>query len=155
MKNITPAIAQRIRDNKVLCILTTVNKRRTVLFAEEDVMEYQGGMQIESTLIHEFGHVIHGAGFDDSLQKRLTQSFPKESPKLLRRCLDQGDILGNNDWRFVSPRKRAGTGHLKSYDPTQSPVVVQADFIQTAALDCYDKYWTPYWQRLRDKHAEE
>lgn len=303
MKDVTPAIAQRIRDNKVLCILvahneltsdvpqfksgktgkelafynwrqrgflTTVNQRRTVLFAEEDVMEYQGGMQIESILIHEFGHVIHGAGFDDTLQKRLTRtfenakakglwndgraaqrfrrvkskqpvslldalirSFPKESPELLRRCLEHGDILvndktshakvsvtakdkvtivfggkkqcyagknraeyfaegvqcwyntnrtldhdhnhihtrkqlmaydptlarlcqdilGNNDWRFVSPRQRAGTGHLKGYDPTRSPVIVQADFIQTAALDYYDNYWAPYWQRLRDKHA--
>ena len=26
-------------------------------------------------MIHEFGHVIHGAGFDDALQKRLTETF--------------------------------------------------------------------------------
>ena len=35
-------------------------------------MEYEGGMQIESILIHEFGHVIHGPGFDDELKKKWT-----------------------------------------------------------------------------------
>jgi hypothetical protein len=97
MKDLKPPIAQRIRDQKVLCLLvgheeltsdlpefksdktgkeldfynwrqrgflTKVKGRNVVLFAEEDVMEYEGGMQIESILIHEFGHVIHGAGFD-------------------------------------------------------------------------------------------
>ncbi len=106
--------------------------RPTVVFAEEDVLEYEGGMRLESILIHEFGHVIHGAGFDDDLQKRLTGAyeeavakglwmdgraaqrfrrvkskvpvsllgalvgaFPDESPELLRKCLDGGDILVN------------------------------------------------------------
>lgn len=102
MSDIKPAIAQRIRDKKVLCILLghneltsdvpqfksdkvgkeldfynwrqrgfldKINDRYLVLFAEEDVMEYEGGMQIESILIHEFGHVIHGAGFDEELEK--------------------------------------------------------------------------------------
>ena len=41
--------------------LTRVEGRQVVLFAEEDVMEYEGGMQSESILIHEFGHVIQGA----------------------------------------------------------------------------------------------
>jgi hypothetical protein len=302
MSNINPAIAQRIRDRKVLCILlahdeltsdvpqfssdktgrdldfynwrqrgflTSIEGRPVVLFAEEDVMEYEGGMQIESILIHEFGHVIHGAGFDEALQQRLTKTFekakakglwndgraalrfrrikseepvslfdalvkafPGETPGLIRRCLDGGDILvngeattsavkvtgrdkvlivfggekecyagknraeyfaegvqswydtnrtndhdhnrihtrdqlkaydpglaklcqqvlGTSEWRFVSPRMRAGEGHLKGYDPAKSPVVVQADFIQTASLDYYDKYWQPYWQRLRDRY---
>ncbi len=104
--------------------------RPTVVFAEEDVLEYEGGMQLESILIHEFGHVIHGAGFDEDLQKRLTEtfqqakekglwndgraaqrfrrvksdtpvslldalvkSFPDQSPKLIEKCLDCGDIL--------------------------------------------------------------
>lgn len=49
--------------------------RPTVVFAEEDVMEYEGGMQIESILIHEFGHVIQGAGFDKTLQDRLKECF--------------------------------------------------------------------------------
>jgi len=112
--------------------LTYIGSRPTVVFAEEDVMEYEGGMQLESILVHEFGHVVHGAGFDEVLQKRLTsafenvkkkgiwndgraaqryrriknetpvrllvalkESFPHESPKLLRKCLNSGDILVN------------------------------------------------------------
>ena len=55
--------------------LTYIGSRPTVVFAEEDVMEYKGGMQLESILVHEFGHVVHGAGFDDTLQKRLTAAF--------------------------------------------------------------------------------
>ena len=55
--------------------LSSPNGRPTVLFAEEDVMEYDGGMQIESILIHEFGHVIDGAGFDDALHDRLTKTY--------------------------------------------------------------------------------
>ncbi|MGI9240522.1 MAG: hypothetical protein ACR2RV_06955, partial [Verrucomicrobiales bacterium] len=210
--------------------LTKRFNRSIVLFAEEDVLEYEGGMQIESILIHEFGHVIHGAGFDKELQERLTatfqnareqglwmdgraaqrfrrvqsetpvslldaltEAFPDEKPEQLKRYLDGGDILvndqpsnsdvmvtrddrvlivfggekecyahrnrseywaegvqcwyntnrtmdhdhnhihtreqlkdydpmlaelcedvlGSSDWRFVSPRERAGTAHLK------------------------------------------
>ncbi len=55
--------------------------RPVVVFAEEDVLEYEGGMQLESILIHEFGHVIHGAGFDDRLQKRLTQTYEQAKAK--------------------------------------------------------------------------
>ena len=51
--------------------------RPVVVFAEEDLMEYEGGMRLESILIHEFGHVIHGAGFDEDQQKRLTAAFEK------------------------------------------------------------------------------
>ncbi|MCP4814768.1 MAG: hypothetical protein GY888_19850, partial [Planctomycetaceae bacterium] len=165
MKSIKPEIAQRIREQKVLCVLvgyqeftsevpqfksdktgkeldfynwrsrgflTRRDNRPVVLFAEEDVLEYEGGMQLESILIHEFGHVIHGAGFDKALQERLTQtyerakakgiwndgraaqryrrisstkpvslldslvaSFPDQSPALIRKCLDAGDIRVN------------------------------------------------------------
>ena len=114
--------------------LRHIGSRPTVVFAEEDVMEYEGGMQLESILIHEFGHVVHGVGFDEALQKRLTvtfenvkktgiwndgraaqryrrikseksvkllgalkKSFPDESPKLLRKCLNGGDILVNDE----------------------------------------------------------
>jgi hypothetical protein len=249
--------------------LTEVEGRSTVLFAEEDVMEYEGGMQIESILIHEFGHVIDGAGFDENQDRQLDEAFkqakakglwndgfaavrfrrvqgdepvllldalvkafPKEAPDLLRRCLDGGDILvnekpadskvkvtgndkvliifggpkecyagknkaeyfaegvqcwfdtnrtmdhdhnhihtreqlkgydpglaklceevlGDGEWRFVSPRLRAGKDHLAGYDPTKAPQVVDPDFIKTAALDYYDEYWADYWQRLRDKY---
>ncbi len=252
--------------------LTTLEDRPTVLFAEEDVMEYEGGMQIESILIHEFGHVIDGAGFDENQQRELVESFneakakglwndglaaqrfrrvkgaepivlldalvkafPKQSPDLLKHCLDGGDILvnekptnsavkitgndkvlivfggekecyagknkaeyfaegvqswfdtnrtmdhdhnhihtrdqlkaydaglaklceevlGDSEWRFVSPRKRAGKDHLQGYDPAKSPVFVKSDFIETAALDYYDEYWADYWQRLRDKYPAQ
>ena len=244
--------------------------RPTVVFAEEDVLEYEGGMQLESILIHEFGHVIQGAGFDKELKDRLTEaygrakakgiwndgraaqrfrrvksekpvslldalieSFPDESPELIKKCLESGsilvnggptnsqvkvtkkdkvlivfggeklcyagknrseywaegvqnwydtnrtmdhdhnhihtreqlkaydpalaklckDVLGDSKWRFVSPRDRAGTGHLKCFDPATAPKVVDSEHIKEAANDYYDKYWKDYWQRLRDKHA--
>ena len=244
--------------------------RPTVVLSEEDVMQYEGGMRKESILIHEFGHVIQGAGFDEELQERLTKAFqaakakglyndaraaqrfrrirsatpvslfealvkwfPDESPELIRKCLDGGDILvngkptnaqvkvakddkvlivfggpkqcyaiknrseywaegvqdwfdanrtmdhdhnrihtraqlrkydpglarlcaevlGNGPWRFVSPNERAGTGHLRGYDPAQAPKVEQPEFIKTAANDYYDEYWKDYWQRLYDKYG--
>ena len=249
--------------------LTRIGTRSTVVFAEEDVMEYEGGMRLESILVHEFGHVVHGAGFDEALQKRLTatfenvaktgiwndgraaqrfrrvtskkpvsllaelkQWFPKESPELLKRALNQGDILVNSkkanaqvkvtsadkvliafggpkrcyasrnraeywaeiyqcwfntnrtmdhdhnhihtraqlikydpmgaklcedvlgkpDWRFVSPRERAGQAHLKNYDPAKAPKVEDLPHIKVAANDYYDEYWKVFWQRLYDKH---
>jgi hypothetical protein len=250
--------------------LKHIGRRPTVVFAEEDVMEYEGGMRLESILIHEFGHVVHGAGFDAELQKRLTatfenvkktgiwndgraaqryrrikseepvrlfaalkKSFPDESPKLIRKCLNSGDILvngkkttakmkvnkddkvlinfggpkqcyaaknrseywaeifqcwystnrtmdhdhnhihtreqliqydplgaklcedvlGKPEWRFVSPRERAGKGHLKNFDSTKGPKVIDPPHIEKAAYDYYDKYWKVYWQRLYDKHG--
>lgn len=304
MQRINPAIAQRIREKKVLCILighdeltsqlpqfqtdktgqeldfynwrqrgflTHKNNRPTVVFAEEDVLEYDGGMQRESILIHEFGHVIHGAGFDKGLQDRLTECFkqarsngiwndgraaqrfrrvkaktplrlldalvewfPQQSPVLLKTCLDSGDILvngqptnseamvtaadkvlivfggakqcyaaknraeywaegvqcwydtnrtmdhdhnhihtreqlieydpplaqlcrdvlGDSDWRFISPRQRAGRGHLKDFDPAASPRVVDLPHIEKAAYDYYDTYWKDYWSRLYAKYAD-
>ena len=251
--------------------LTTKEGRPTFLFSEEDVMEYEGGMQIESILIHEFGHVIDGAGFDKELHERLDQafknsrekgiyndgyaaqrfrrvssetpvglldalvkSFPAESREFLGKCLDGGDILvngkpskadvqvtkddkvlivfggskqcyaglnraeywaegvqdwydtnrtmdhdhnhihtrdqlksydpelaklcedvlGTSTWRFVSPRTRAGSGHLSGYQPDTAPKVVKLEHIDQAAQDYYDTYWKDYWKRLHDKHAE-
>lgn len=114
MGTLKPEIAQRIRKDKVLCILvahdeltsdipqfksektgkelafynwrqrgflTKIDERRVVFFAEEDVMEYEGGMQIESILIHEFGHVIQFAGFDKALEKRLTDTYDAAKAK--------------------------------------------------------------------------
>ena len=250
--------------------LKHIGRRPTVVFAEEDVMEYDGGMKLESILIHEFGHVVHGAGFDAALQKRLTatfdnvkktgiwndgraaqryrrikseepvslfaalkKSFPDESPKLIRKCLNSGnilvngkkttakvkvnkddkvliyfggpkqcyaaknraeywaeifqcwyntnrtmdhdhnhihtreqliqydpqgaklceDVLGKPEWRFVSPRERAGKGHLKNFDSTKGPKVIDPPHIEKAAYDYYDKYWKDHWQRLYDKHG--
>ena len=119
--------------------LTRKENRPVVLFAEEDVMEYEGGMQLESILVHEFGHVINGAGFNEQQQQRLTDcferarakaiwndgraaqryrrvksetpvslydalqdSFPQQSPELIRNCLKHGDILVNG--KATSPR---------------------------------------------------
>ena len=303
MSELKEPIADRIREQKVLCLLvahneltsdlpefkqektgkeldfynwrqrgflTKIKDRYVVLFAEEDVMEYEGGMQIESILIHEFGHVIHGAGFDEALNKRWTETyeaamkkglwndgkaaqkfrrvegdqpvslldalvkaFPDQPKDLLIKCLDGGDILvndkpttsdvkvtekdqvlivfggekdcyasknraeyfaegvqcwyntnrtmdhdhnhihtreqlkeydpglaqfcaeilGDNEWRFVSPRERAGQDHLKNFDPKKSPVVEDLPHIKIAGLDYYDEYWSKYWQRLHDKHG--
>ena len=249
--------------------LTTKDDRPTVLFSEEDVMEYEGGMQIESILIHEFGHVIDGTGFDKELHERLdkvfknakdkgiyndgyaaqkfrrvtsetpvsllealVKSFPDQTEEFLKKCLDGGDVLvnektvkadakvtkndkvlivfsgpkqcyaagnraeywaegvqdwydtnrtmdhdhnhihtreqlktydpelaklcedvlGDTPWRFVSPRERSGTGHLKGYKPAAAPVVKKLESIDLAAQDYYDNYWKDFWQRLHDKH---
>ena len=250
--------------------LTRVDGRQVVLFAEEDVMEYEGGMQTESILIHEFGHVIQGAGFTPEMNARdkasfeqskqagryqdgyaaqrfrrvqsatpvslldaLAISFPDQPRPFLAKCLDAGAILvngrpsfaqvavtkddkvlivfggpkqcyaGNNSaeywaegvqdwfdtnrtmdhdhnqlhtraqlktydpplaalcaevfgdtpWRFVSPRLRAGQGHLAGYDPASAPKVAKLPHIDAAAQDYYDKYWKDYWQRLHAKHG--
>jgi len=249
--------------------LTRVEGRQVVLFAEEDVLEYEGGMQSESILIHEFGHVIQGAGFTPeqnarlkaafeqskqagryqdgyaaqrfrrvqsptpvSLLDALAAAFPAQPRSFLAQCLDGGDILvngqrsraqatvtkddkvlivfggpkqcyagtnpaeywaegvqdwfdtnrtmdhdhsqlhtrdqlkvydtplaalcaevmGDTPWRFVSPRLRAGQGHLAGYDPTGAPKVHKLPHIDAAAQDYYDKYWQDFWQRLHAKH---
>ena len=249
--------------------LRYINSRPVVLFAEEDVLEFKGGMQNESILIHEFGHVIQGAGFNKDQQEELNaafaksrarniwndgkaaqrfrrvqsneptnllealkKSFPDQSEALLTKCLDAGDILvngkktnsnvnvtskddilivfggpkkcyasrnhaeywaegvqcwydtnrtmdhdhnhihtrsgligydpglaklcekvlGNNSWRFISPRKRSGKEHLKEFDITNLPAVVDLPHIKEAALDYYDKYWSSFWERLQKKH---
>jgi hypothetical protein len=65
------------------------------------------------------------------------------------------EVLGDKPWRFVSPRERAGQGHLAGYDPAKAPEVVDKDHIRDAALDYYDDYWSSYWERLRTKHGFE
>lgn len=249
--------------------LTRVDGRQVVLFAEEDVMEYEGGMQMESILIHEFGHVIQGAGFTPEMNARakaafeqakqagryqdgyaaqrfrrvtsatpvslldaLVTAFPDQPRGFLAKCLDGGDILvngqashsrvtvtkddkvlivfggpkacyaatnpaeywaegvqdwfdtnrtmdhdhsqlhtrdqlktydpplaalcaeamGDAPWRFVSPRLRAGQGHLAGYDPNTAPKVRKLPHIDAAAQDYYDQYWKEFWPRLHAKH---
>ena len=249
--------------------LRYIEGRPVVLFAEEDVLEFKGGMQNESILIHEFGHVIQGAGFNKSQQEELNaafaksrarniwndgraaqrfrrvrsneptsllialkKSFPDQSEALLTKCLESGDILvngkvansavkvttkddvlivfggskkcyasrnhaeywaegvqcwyntnrtmdhdhnhihtrdgligydpglaklcelvlGNNSWRFISPRERSGKGHLKEFDLSNLPEVVDLPHIKEAALDYYDEYWSSFWVRLQKKH---
>jgi len=245
------------------------NGHPTVVFAEEDVMEYEGGMQLESILIHEFGHVVGGAGFDKTLNDRLNaayakarekglwkdgraaqrfrrvksetpvslldalvKSFPAQPREFLAACLDGGnilvnekpshskvqvtkddkvlivfggekycyassnrseywaegfqiwydtnrtmdhdhnhihtrdqlktydpvlaklceDVMGDHQWRFVSPRQRAGKDHLAGYDPAKAPVVAKLEHIDEAAQDYYDEYWKDFWKHLHDKH---
>ena len=53
--------------------LTKVGQRSVVLFAEEDVMEYAGGMRLESILIHEFGHVVQFAGMNEQQLQKLEE----------------------------------------------------------------------------------
>jgi len=249
--------------------LTEFDGRPTFLFSEEDVMEYPGGMDLESVLIHEFAHVIDGVGFDPELKKRrnaafqhakqkglymdgyaaqkfrrvtsvepvslvdaLVKAFPAQPAAFLTQCLNGGDILvngkpsradvkvtkndkvlivfggpkrtywlaspaeywaegvqawydtcrmmdhdhnhihdrnqlkaydpilakliadvlGDTPWRFVSPRTRAGTGHLAGYDPAKAPKVVPPEHIDRAGQDYYDEYWKDYWQRLHAKY---
>jgi hypothetical protein len=114
MKTIAPDVAERIRANKVLCVLVAHDEltsdvpmfasdktgkeldfynwrqrgfltrrlgKPVVLFAEEDVMEYEGGMQNESILIHEFGHVIQGAGFTPEQDKRMRAAYENAKKK--------------------------------------------------------------------------
>ncbi|MBT4700023.1 MAG: hypothetical protein HOB79_03025, partial [Rhodospirillaceae bacterium] len=57
--------------------LTKVGQRSVVLFAEEDVMEYEGGMKLESILIHEFGHVVQFAGMDEQQLQKLEDCFQR------------------------------------------------------------------------------
>jgi hypothetical protein len=244
-------------------------KQPVVVFAEEDVLEYPGGMQDESILIHEFGHVVMFQGFDDEQMKRVTacfenardeglymdgyaaqrferikgpkpvrlldalaESFPDQPRTLLVAALAGGaitvngkpttpfimvdgddkilihfggpkdcyalqnraeyfaeifqawydtnrtmdhdhnhihtreqlkeydpmgaafcaEVLGDGPWRFVSPRLRAGTGHLSGYDPAKAPKVLLRPNIEMARLDHFDKYWSGYWKRLHEKY---
>jgi hypothetical protein len=304
MREVKPEIAERIRDQKVLCVVAAHDElvsdipqfrsdktgkdldfynwrnrgflnmkdhgRPVVFFAEEDVMEYEGGMQDESILIHEFGHVVAGVGFDPETRERLkdtyerakakglwndgyaaqkfrrvtsttpvslfealVKAFPAQSPELIKACLDGGDILvngkpttadakvtkndkvlivfggpkdcyhiknqgeywaegfqtwydtnrtmdhdhnhihtraqlrvydphfaelleavlGDPEWRFVSPRLRAGKDHLAGYDPAKAPVVTDPVHIDEASQDYHDEQWSGYWKRLADKHG--
>ena len=72
-------------------------------------------------------------------------------PGLAKLC---EDILGESEWRFISPRKRAGKDHLKDYLPANAPVVKDLEHIKIAGLDYYDKYWADYWTRLQDKYPD-
>jgi len=63
------------------------------------------------------------------------------------------EVLGNDPWRFISPRERAGRDHLNGYEPKKAPKVEDLPHIQKAAYDYYDNYWKGFWQRLYDKHG--
>ena len=71
-------------------------------------------------------------------------------PELAKLC---AEVLGDSEWRFVSPRTRAGQGHLAGYNPATAPRVAKLEHIDQAAQDYYDKYWKDFWQRLHEKHG--
>ena len=112
--------------------LRDMHGHKVALFSEEDVLEYVGGNRLESILIHEFGHVVHKAGFPEewdkelvALHKRvmdaglwndgraaqrfrrvksdtpvslldaLVKAYPHIPSKLLKACVDSGDITVN------------------------------------------------------------
>ena len=97
--------------------LTRIGTRSTVVFAEEDVMEYEGGMRLESILVHEFGHVVHGAGFDDALQKRLTATFENVAKTGI-----WNDGRAAQRFRRVTSKKPVSLlAELKQWFPKESP----------------------------------
>ena len=108
-------------------------KNRAEYFAEG----VQSWFDTNRTMDHDHNHI------------HTRDQLKTYDPGLAKLC---DEVLGDSDWRFVSPRLRAGKGHLKGYDPAKAPVVVKPDFIENAALDYYDNYWAPFWQRLRDKY---
>ena len=96
--------------------LKHIGRRPTVVFAEEDVMEYEGGMRLESILIHEFGHVVHGAGFDKDQQERLTAAFKKS-----RELGIWNDGRAAQRFRRVKGEKKVSLlGALKKWFPEES-----------------------------------
>lgn len=101
--------------------LSHIGSRPTVVFAEEDVMEYEGGMQLESILVHEFGHVVHGAGFDESLQKRLTATFEN-----VKKTGIWNDGRAAQRYRRIKSEKSVKLlGALKKSFPDESPKLLR------------------------------
>ena len=101
--------------------LSHIGSRPTVVFAEEDVMEYEGGMQLESILIHEFGHVVHGAGFDEALQKRLTATFEN-----VKKTGIWNDGRAAQRYRRIKSEKSVKLlGALKKSFPDESPKLLR------------------------------
>ena len=96
--------------------------------------------------MHEGGHDDH----DHDHNHVNTRKQLKEYDLALAELCEE--VMGDKEWRFVSPRERAGQGHLKGYDPKDAPVVDQLPHIKVAANDYYDKYWKVFWQRLYDKN---
>ena len=101
--------------------LSHIGSRPTVVFAEEDVMEYEGGMQLESILVHEFGHVVHGAGFDEPLQKRLTATFEN-----VKKTGIWNDGRAAQRYRRIKSEKSVKLlGALKKSFPDESPKLLR------------------------------
>ena len=101
--------------------LSHIGSRPTVVFAEEDVMEYEGGMQLESILVHEFGHVVHGVGFDESLQKRLTATFEN-----VKKTGIWNDGRAAQRYRRIKSEKSVKLiGALKKSFPDESPKLLR------------------------------
>ncbi len=66
---------------------------------------------LESILIHEFGHVIHGAGFDEALKKRLQAAYEqRESQGPLERRPCRPAVSSRQERNAGQPARRAGRG---------------------------------------------
>ena len=129
------------KDDKVLIVFggekeCYAHKNRSEYWAEGVQCWYD----TNRTMDHDHNHV------------HTRKQLKTYDPHLAKLC---ADVLGDSRWRFVSPRERAGQGHLREFDPTKSPIVADPEHIRTAALDYYDNYWKEFWQRLRDKHQIE
>lgn len=253
-------------------MLTRWHGRFVVMCAEEDLLEYQGGMHNESIFIHEFAHLVDKLGFDSVLRKRLNETFAiakarglwqdaraaqrfrrikSDKPVLLIKALDDWfkdysrsfwskcfadqrilvngepaaedvkvnredevlilydkpknayaiknqaeywaeiaqawydtnrvhdhdhnhvntreelieydpvgaalcrEVFGDEAWRFVSPRQRAGRDHLVGYDPDTAPGRTEPPALKTAANDYYDQYWKPFRDRLKERYSQQ
>lgn len=64
------------------------------------------------------------------------------------------EVMGDGDWRFVSPLARVGEGHLKGYDPSKAPKIETLPSIRDAGLDFFDELWAPHWERLAEKYPD-
>ena len=127
------------RDDKVLIIFDGpkrcyASRNRAEYWAEI----YQCWYDTNRTMDHDHNHI------------HTRVQLIKYDPLGAKLC---EDVLGKPEWRFVSPRLRAGQGHLKNYDPTNAPKVSDLPHIKKAANDYYDKYWNDFWKRLYDKHG--
>ncbi|MFT5128346.1 MAG: hypothetical protein ACI8W8_001956, partial [Rhodothermales bacterium] len=73
----------------------------------------------------------------------------KYDPDLAAICKE---LQGDSKWRFISPKKRVGKGHLAHFDPATAPEKTTLPHIREAADKHFLDYWKPYWERLRSKH---
>ena len=110
------------------------SKNRAEYFAEG----VQCWFNTNRTMDHDHNHI------------QTREQLKEYDPDLAKFC---EELLGDGEWRFVSPRERAGRGHLAGYDPAKAPIIEVSEEIRLAGLDYYDEYWKDYWQRLIDKHA--
>jgi hypothetical protein len=129
------------KDDKVLIVFGGPKPTYSLANRAEYWAEgVQNWLNTNRTMDHDHNHI------------NTREQFKAYDPELAKLC---EEVLGDTEWRFVSPRTRAGTGHLSGYNPASAPKVVQLEHIEDAAQDYYDKYWKDYWKRLKEKYPEE